>query len=901
LGVRISEVLAQNSATLNFGTTYPDVIELQNTGAASVNLAGWGLTDNSTVPFKYTFPAGSTIPAGGFLVVYASGNGSVPQPKTGFGLKREGDTLTLTRSAAAGGGIADQVTFGSQLADRSIGRAGDGSWKLCVPTFGSSNVLADTAPPEIVRINEWLAEAVTQSSTDFIELYNPGSEPADLGNCFLSDNPTAWPDHFHIRQLTFIPPGGYVVFKADDDEGQGPDHTNFNLSPLQGELALFNPLLLLIDNITYGPQLPDISEGRSPNGTDAFLSFSLPTPGGPNPTSFSTTTQVTQTIMPAAHAWKYFAATSAPANDASARPFTHPQYDDSAWSPTGATAAQLLYIEPSTLTNTEGFAKTTVLPGYNATHPYQTYYFRTHFNYTGPLGNVVLTAKVMIDDGAVIYLNGFEVKRVGIDPAIDPVVNATRANRTPDNAVVEIIDLPTDHLLQGDNVIAVSVHQNPVQSATTGSSDIVWGMKLDATATFGGTVVLNEVLALNANLQNPDGSFAGWVEVRNNGPDTADLSDMSLSNSVTQSRKYVFPAGTTLQTGATLIVDFNGSAPASATNTGFALSGSGGAVALYHSLANGGGMHDSVVYGRQVADFSVGRSPDGTGGWQLCVPTRSAPNTPAAVDSASAVRVNEWSAAGAVGTDFIELFNTGANPVELRGIYLSDDVLDRGRFAIPPLSFIGSAGASRWQKWIADNDNSGTPEHVNFELSSTGDVVGVFDAGGYAIDTVGFGPQQSGRTGGRFPDGASMILVLNPTPGAANQLVPGGDSDGDGIPDAWELANGLNPANALDGMMDSDGDGETNLAEFVAGTDPLSSGDALRAHLVTSGGNVVIRFTAVAGKTYTVQYKSDLAAPQWTKLIDVPSGAVTTELDVTDPGNAGEAKRFYRIVTPAVP
>ena len=131
---------------------------------------------------------------------------------------------------------------------------------------------------------------------------------------------------------------------------------------------------------------------------------------------------MTQTIVPAAQAWKYFATANAPANDASARPFTHPQYDDSAWSPSGNTAAQLFYIETNALTNTEGFAKTTLLPGYNTTHPYQTYYFRTHFNYSGTLGNVVLTAKVMIDDGAVIYLNGFEVKRVGIDPAIDPVV-----------------------------------------------------------------------------------------------------------------------------------------------------------------------------------------------------------------------------------------------------------------------------------------------------------------------------------------------------------------------------------------------------------------------------------------------------------------------------------------------
>lgn len=46
------------------------------------------------------------------------------------------------------------------------------------------------------------------------------------------------------------------------------------------------------------------------------------------------------------------------------------------------------------------------------------------------------------------------------------------------------------------------------------------------------------------------------------------------------------------------------------------------------------------------------------------------------------------------------------------------------------------------------------------------------------------------------------------------------DSDGDGMPDAWETANGLNPYDPDDGPADLDGDGLVNAQEYAAGTDP---------------------------------------------------------------------------------
>ncbi|MBN1269255.1 MAG: hypothetical protein JXB04_06695 [Kiritimatiellae bacterium] len=51
------------------------------------------------------------------------------------------------------------------------------------------------------------------------------------------------------------------------------------------------------------------------------------------------------------------------------------------------------------------------------------------------------------------------------------------------------------------------------------------------------------------------------------------------------------------------------------------------------------------------------------------------------------------------------------------------------------------------------------------------------------------------------------------------------DSDGDGLPDKFELAQGLDPFNPADAVADKDQDGFTNLEEYLAGTSPSDQGD----------------------------------------------------------------------------
>ena len=62
-----------------------------------------------------------------------------------------------------------------------------------------------------------------------------------------------------------------------------------------------------------------------------------------------------------------------------------------------------------------------------------------------------------------------------------------------------------------------------------------------------------------------------------------------------------------------------------------------------------------------------------------------------------------------------------------------------------------------------------------------------------------------------------------------------------------------------------------------------------------------IRFTAVAGQSYSVQYRDSLGTGSWLKLTDVPSQPLTQTMDVTDSTVTNSATRYYRIVTPQQP
>jgi len=298
---------------------------------------------------------------------------------------------------------------------------------------------------ESVRINEFMAvndiglDDEDRDESDWIEIYNAGTETVDLQGWFLTD------DNSDLTKWSFpevmLGPDSYLIVFASGKDRRNPLgilHTNFKLSGGGEYLALVRPdgkTVVSEFSPSYPKQAPDISYG--PIGSTAETALIMP--GAP-----------AKALVP-----RNSSLEPNPRQSVTLRPWTQEDLDDTSWQ-TGSTGVGYNYpgligLDVSSMRN----SNTTV-------------YIRVPFTVENPSAVLTLTLRMRFDEGMIAYINGHEVARYNApEPGTERWISAAPSNRS-DSLANNPVDFPIpmfDFLNVGTNMLAVQGLNQEIDSS----------------------------------------------------------------------------------------------------------------------------------------------------------------------------------------------------------------------------------------------------------------------------------------------------------------------------------------------------------------------------------------------------------------------------------------------------
>ena len=373
-----------------------------------------------------------------------------------------------------------------------------------------------------------------------------------------------------------------------------------------------------------------------------------------------------------------------------------------------------------------------------------TFYFRKHFSLPADpnTDTIDLEIKTLIDDGAVFYLNGTEVMRLGMPGGA--ISYSTLADRTVNNAVTEgPFSIPSGSLVTGDNVLAVEVHQD-----SSSSNDIVFGLTLDANITTPGepSVLLdpNEYALLVKDINafaerypsvpaevNILGPYDGQLS---NGGETVKLEDSTNSTIL----EFDYKDG-------------------------------------WYPITDGAGFPLVII---DVNDPNLD-SWDQKQGWRAGAVVGGSPgeDNQAPLQNPGDIVINEVLAHSHGGTpDWIELHNTTDANIDIGGWFLSDSDEDFMKYEIAPGTVVDANDYVVFYEDQDFNDPCDVGCFIPFALSENGETVYLSSglasqlAGGYS-EKEDFGASETGVSFGRYLKSTGtydFVAMDSNTPGSAN-------------------------------------------------------------------------------------------------------------------------------------
>lgn len=138
--VVINEILPKNSQNgMDQEGEYDDWIELYNLAGEELDISGFYLTDSKKNPTKWKFPQGTTIPANGYLIVWADEDSThVSGLHTNYKLSADGENIVLLSPEQE---VLNLVEYPATLIEQSYARKpnGTGDFGWATPTFNKTN------------------------------------------------------------------------------------------------------------------------------------------------------------------------------------------------------------------------------------------------------------------------------------------------------------------------------------------------------------------------------------------------------------------------------------------------------------------------------------------------------------------------------------------------------------------------------------------------------------------------------------------------------------------------------------------------------------------------------------------------------------------------------------------
>jgi hypothetical protein len=369
-------------------------------------------------------------------------------------------------------------------------------------------VALDLAP---IRFSEFPDVA---TNPFWVELQNTGTEAVDLAGLIMSGSGGG---QYNLPS-TVLPPGGFAVFT------QAQFGFRFQAGDVVTLFSAGREAVLDVVRITAAAQ------ARENSGAGAWRVPVASTAGQSNrieisdqvvineifyhaPPQYSRPAQFTNvTLIGMVSDWKY----NASGVDLGSE-WKETAYNDGSWS----SGAALFYNETSALPA----AKNTQL----SLGPI-TFYFRRTFTLTNDPAGITFTLRTIVDDGAVVYVNGAEAYRVGLRTG--PVAYTNLATTVANATLSGLQNITLTNLIAGENVVAVEVHQSAANS-----DDMAFGLELNAKI---------PTLPAVPFLENPE----QWIELYNRGASAINLAGWSLDAGV----RYVFSAAASLPPGGYLVV-----------------------------------------------------------------------------------------------------------------------------------------------------------------------------------------------------------------------------------------------------------------------------------------------------------------------------------------------------------